>query len=113
MIFDIISETVSWERWEGTIEYTFMSPASRASQLIGMGIYAVMYGMMRAILMFGAISLFFDLSLDNANYAGALAILVALLGVAGRIRHDRRGHAAALAGKGTAGDLHRRRRCCC
>src|SRR3954453_11814051 len=24
MLFDILSETVSWERWEGTIEYTFM-----------------------------------------------------------------------------------------
>jgi ABC-2 type transport system permease protein len=76
MIFDILSETVSWERWEGTIEYTFMSPASRASQLIGMGIYAVAYGIVRMIIMLGAISLFFDLSLGNANYFGALAILV-------------------------------------
>ena len=76
MIFDILSETVSWERWEGTIEYTFMSPASRASQLIGMGIYAVAYGVVRMILMLGAISLFFDLSLSNANYLGALGILL-------------------------------------
>jgi len=76
MIFDILSETVSWERWEGTIEYTFMSPASRASQLIGMGVYAVLYGIVRMIIMLGAISLFFDLSLGNANYFGALGILV-------------------------------------
>lgn len=76
MIFDLISETVSWERWEGTIEYTFMSPASRAAQLVGMGIYAVLYGIVRSILMLGAISLFFDLSLGNANFGGALAILL-------------------------------------
>ena len=75
MLFDILAETVSWERWEGTIEYTFMSPASRAAQLFGMGIYAVLYGIVRAILMLGAISLFFDLSLDQANYWGALLIL--------------------------------------
>lgn len=75
MVFDILSETVSWERWEGTIEYTFMSPASRAAQLFGMGVYAVLYGIVRMILMLGAISLFFDMSLSNANYAGALAIL--------------------------------------
>lgn len=75
MVFDIISETVSWERWEGTIEYTFMSPSSRASQLFGMGIYAVIYGMIRAILMLGVISLLFDLALDDANFGGALAIL--------------------------------------
>lgn len=75
MIFDLLSETVSWERWEGTIEYTFMSPASRAAQLFGMGVYAVLYGLIRAVLMLGAISLFFDMSLGNANFAGALAIL--------------------------------------
>ncbi|HEU5288107.1 MAG TPA: ABC transporter permease, partial [Candidatus Limnocylindria bacterium] len=26
IIFDNISEVIAWERWEGTIEYTFMSP---------------------------------------------------------------------------------------
>ncbi len=75
MIFDLLSETVSWERWEGTIEYTFMSPASRAAQLIGMGVYAVIYGIARMIVMLGVISLFFDMSLGNANYLGALALL--------------------------------------
>ena len=75
MIFDLLSETVSWERWEGTIEYTFMAPASRTSQLLGMGFYAVIYGIVRMIIMLGAISLFFDMSLGNANYAAALGIL--------------------------------------
>ncbi len=75
MIFDLLSETVSWERWEGTIEYTFMSPASRAAQLIGMGVYAVIYGIARMIVMLGVISLFFDMSLGNANYLGALGLL--------------------------------------
>jgi ABC-2 type transport system permease protein len=75
MVFDLLSETVSWERWEGTIEYTFMSPASRISQLIGMGCYAVVYAMARSIVMLGAISLFFDLSLGDANFLGAFGIL--------------------------------------
>jgi ABC-2 type transport system permease protein len=75
MIFDLLSETVSWERWEGTIEYTFMAPSSRATQLIGMGVYAVLYGIVRMIIMLGAISLFFDMSLGNANYVAALGIL--------------------------------------
>ncbi len=68
MIFDLLSETVSWERWEGTIEYTFMSPASRTTQLLGMGVYSIVYGMARVIVMLIAISFFFDLSLGNANY---------------------------------------------
>lgn len=75
MIFDLLSETVSWERWEGTIEYTFMAPSSRATQLLGMGVYAVLYGIVRMIIMLGAISLFFDMSLGDANYLAALAIL--------------------------------------
>ena len=75
MIFDLLSETVSWERWEGTIEYTFMSPASRTTQLLGMGIYAIVYGMVRVVIMLIAISFFFDLSLDQANFAGAAGIL--------------------------------------
>lgn len=75
MIFDLLSETVSWERWEGTIEYTFMSPASRAAQLIGMGVYAVVYGIVRMIVMLVVISLFFDMSLGEANYLGALGML--------------------------------------
>ena len=49
MLFDILSETVSWERWEGTIEYTFMSPASRATHLLGTSIYAVIYGIVRTV----------------------------------------------------------------
>ena len=72
MLFDILSETVSWERWEGTIEYTFMSPASRATQLIGTGIYAVIYGIVRPTIMFGVISLFFDLDLSERELRGAL-----------------------------------------
>jgi ABC-2 type transport system permease protein len=77
MLFDVLSETVSWERWEGTIEYTFMAPASRATHLIGTSIYAVVYGIVRAAIMFLVISLFFDLSVTDANYAGALLVLAA------------------------------------
>lgn len=75
MLFDILSETVSWERWEGTIEYTFMSPASRATHLIGTSIYAIIYGIVRTAVMFGLISLFFDLELDHANFVAALVLL--------------------------------------
>lgn len=75
MLFDILSETVSWERWEGTIEYTFMSPASRATHLIGTSIYAVIYGIVRTAIMFVVISLFFDLEVANANYLAALTMV--------------------------------------
>ena len=40
------TETVAWERWEGTIEYTFMAPLSRPAHLLGMGAFAVVYGVL-------------------------------------------------------------------
>ena len=75
MLFDVLSETVSWERWEGTIEYTFMSPSSRITHLLGMGSYAVVYGILQTAMTLGVCYLFFDLDLSNANYWGALLVL--------------------------------------
>jgi ABC-2 type transport system permease protein len=76
IIFEILTETVAWERWEGTIEYTFMAPLSRPIHLFGMGAFAIVYGIVRAILLFGVVALFFDLDLSNANFAAALIVLV-------------------------------------
>jgi ABC-2 type transport system permease protein len=85
IIFAITTETVSWERWEGTIEYTFMAPLSRASHLFGMGAFAIVYGLVRAALLFGAVAAIVGLSLPDANYAAALVVLavasVSFLGV--------------------------------
>ena len=75
VLFDVLSETVSWERWEGTIEYTFMSPASRVTHLLGMGLYAVVYGIAQIAIMLVAVSFFFELDLREANYWGALVVL--------------------------------------
>ena len=75
VLFDVLSETVSWERWEGTIEYTFMSPSSRITHLLGMGFYAVVYGIIQTILTLGVCYLFFDLDFSGANYGGALLVL--------------------------------------
>jgi ABC-2 type transport system permease protein len=76
IIFEILTETVAWERWEGTIEYTFMAPLSRPVHLIGMGLFAVGYGVVRAVLLFGVVAAFFGLHLHEANYAAALVVLV-------------------------------------
>jgi ABC-2 type transport system permease protein len=76
IIFEFITETVAWERWEGTIEYTFMAPLSRAMHLGGSGLFAVLYGLVRAVLLFAVVAAFFSLSLGSANFAAALVILV-------------------------------------
>lgn len=76
ILFEFMTETVAWERWEGTIEYTFMAPLSRAMHLGGSGVFAVLYGLVRASLLFVAVALFFGLALPGANYFAALAVLV-------------------------------------
>jgi ABC-2 type transport system permease protein len=75
IIFEILTETVAWERWEGTIEYTFMAPLSRPTHLVGMGIFAVGYGVVRSALLFGTIAFFFDLQMPNADFVAALLVL--------------------------------------
>jgi ABC-2 type transport system permease protein len=75
IIFEILTETVAWERWEGTIEYTFMAPLSRPVHLFGMGLFAVAYGVVRAGLLFGVVATLFGLSMPQADFASALVVL--------------------------------------
>jgi ABC-2 type transport system permease protein len=76
VVFEFLAETVAWERWEGTIEYTFMAPLSRVTHLGGSGVFAVIYGLVRASLLFAAVAFMFSLDLEGANYPAALVVLV-------------------------------------
>jgi len=75
IIFELLIETVAWERWEGTIEYTFMAPLTRAVHLLGTGIFAIFYGLVRAAIVFGVIAGFFGLHMPNANFPSALVVI--------------------------------------
>src|SRR4051795_9820568 len=75
IVFEILTETVAWERWEGTIEYTFMAPLSRAVHLLGMGAFAVLYGVLRTAALFGVVALFFGLAFPDANFGAAMVVL--------------------------------------
>src|SRR3954471_14738943 len=55
IVFEILTGTVAWERWEGTIEYTFMAPLPRAVHLLGMGAFAVLYGVLRTAALFAVV----------------------------------------------------------
>jgi ABC-2 type transport system permease protein len=75
IIFEFMTETVAWERWEGTIEYTFMAPVSRVMHLGGQGAYAVLYGLIRATILFFAVAAFIGIHMPHANFGAALALL--------------------------------------
>ena len=77
-VFDIVAETIAWERWEGTIEYTLMAPVPRSLHLIGTCCYAVTYAVVRATIMFAVVALLFSVDLHTANFA--TTVLVVLIG---------------------------------
>jgi ABC-2 type transport system permease protein len=85
ILFEILTQTVGWERWEGTIEYTFMAPLSRVVHLLGMGAFALVYGLIRTALLFGVIASFFTLQLGRADFWAAFTVLaiasISFLGV--------------------------------
>ena len=77
IVFGFIGETVTWERWEGTLEYTFMAPVRRWAQLLGSVLYAMAYGLIHTAVIFIALVLFFpQLDFSNANPMTALAFML-------------------------------------
>jgi ABC-2 type transport system permease protein len=75
LIFEIETETVAWERWEGTIEYTFMAPLSRPAHLLGMGAFAVVYGVLRTVLLFALVASFLNVHFAHPDFAAATLVL--------------------------------------
>ena len=77
VIFYAISEMIAWERWEGTIEYTFMAPVSRPTHLVGTTLFAIGYGIVRTLAILGIVVAFFSLDLGGANIFGTVVMLLA------------------------------------
>jgi ABC-2 type transport system permease protein len=77
LVFDLVSESIQWERWEGTIEYTFMAPISRLTHLMGQAAFAILYGVFHTSLIMGIVALFFQVDLSRANFFSMLLIVVA------------------------------------
>jgi len=75
VIFWDISNMITWERWEGTIEYTFMAPVSRATHIFGLCSWTILYSLVRTAVMLTIVALFFHLDMSRANYLGALLVL--------------------------------------
>jgi ABC-2 type transport system permease protein len=77
LVFMEAAYAISWERWEGTIEYTFMAPVRRVTHLMGICLFAIGYGLARTLVVFVVAAFMFNLDFSHANVAGALAVLVA------------------------------------
>lgn len=76
VIFEIVSQIVSWERWEETIEYTFMAPVKRITHMLSVCLYAIIYGFLRSVLVLLVVAFFFKLNISQANFWSATGILL-------------------------------------
>jgi ABC-2 type transport system permease protein len=78
VVFSWIAETISVERWEGTLEYTFMAPIRRRTQLLGSCVYAMGYGLVHTAAMLIVLMVFYrqlDLAVTNLATAGVFVLL--------------------------------------
>jgi ABC-2 type transport system permease protein len=74
--FEGVTDVINIERWEGTIEHTFMAPISRFTHMIGSCWYAVVHGMLFTFVQLIIVASFFHLNLSNANYLTAIFMLL-------------------------------------
>ena len=75
VVFDNVTEMVTMERWEGTIEYTFMAPVSRMTHMFGACAFALLHGFALTVAQLFVVSLFFNLDLGHADWIASLVIL--------------------------------------
>jgi ABC-2 type transport system permease protein len=74
--FEGVTDVINIERWEGTIEHTFMAPISRFTHMVGSCWYAVVHGMIFTFVQLIIVASFFHLDLSHANYLTAVFMLL-------------------------------------
>jgi len=77
LVFMEAAYAISWERWEGTIEYTFMAPIRRMTHLFGICLFAIGYGLARTFIVLLIAAAMFSLDFSHADIPAALAVLAA------------------------------------
>jgi ABC-2 type transport system permease protein len=75
LVFMEVAYAIGWERWEGTIEHTFMAPVRRTTHLLGICAAAVLYGLARTAVVVVAAALVFHVDLSHANLTSAAVVL--------------------------------------
>lgn len=74
-VLDDMSLTIMWERWEGTIEHTLMTPVPRVVHLIGMSTFGLLHALIRTSLIMACSLPFFHVELGRADWPVAIAVI--------------------------------------
>lgn len=83
-IFYWITDLISIERWEGTIEYTLMAPIRRLTHVAGQTFFAVIYSLLFTGVILAVTVVMFEIDMSQANlWGGMLMLLVGSLSFVG------------------------------
>jgi ABC-2 type transport system permease protein len=77
LLFFEVAFAISWERWEGTIEYTFMAPVHRVTHLLAITTFGVVYGLARMAVVVLVAALTFHLDFSRSDLFAAAVVLAA------------------------------------
>ncbi len=76
-LYSEIAMSIAYERWEGTLEYTFMAPVSRLIHLSGVSLFALCQSLITLVVVLTGLLLFTNIHLAGANMLGVLVVLLA------------------------------------
>ena len=76
-LYTEIAMSVAYERWEGTLEYTFMAPVPRLVHLVGLSVYALANSVVNTATVLVGLVLLTGLDLSGANFPGLLVVMLA------------------------------------
>ena len=74
-LYNEIAMSIAYERWEGTLEYTFMAPVSRLIHLFGISLFSLMNSIVQTVVVLLGLLFFTKLDLHGANLPGVLLVL--------------------------------------
>lgn len=74
-LYQEIAMSIAYERWEGTLEYTFMAPVSRLIHLFGVSLYSLLNAIITSVIVLLGLMMFTDLNLRGVNLFGVFIVL--------------------------------------
>ena len=77
VVFMEVGYAIAWERWEGTIEYTFMAPVRRTTHLLGVCAASIVYGVVRTAVVVAVCAVAFHVDLSHSDLLSAAIVLLA------------------------------------
>jgi ABC-2 type transport system permease protein len=76
VLYSEIAMSIGYERWEGTLEYTFMAPVSRLVHLAGLSLYSLCNSIVQTIIVLLGLMLFTNINFSGANLFGVGVVLL-------------------------------------